>query len=146
MDEPKFKIGQVVYHTRCIERSGEVYAIHRGPREEWAYKIDEGHGRDEGVGGYPEHVLSSEKIAEPPKPKLHYKVNIGSLDAWHNEAALLLPPEEGGGFQPTVDLFNHITAHREGLIRAIEQFCQKVGIESPIVFHDSSEGRKDGRA
>lgn len=139
MSEPKFAVGQKVYHTRCVGRSGEVYArYHRGDGI-WLYQVDEGHGREQGLGGYPEHVLSLDPVTEPPKPKLYYKVNFGTLDAWMGEVALLLPPEEGGGFQPTVDLFNHITAHREGLRGAIEQFCKKVGIECPIIYDDSAD-------
>lgn len=126
MKPPKYEIGQRV-HVRV--RPEEKYTV-KGVENfggDWGYILINGHERAQySEGGL---LLDGE---QPPPPDPRTVVDLRSLDVWLREQYKILPPEEGNGYQPTIDLLNHVTDHLNGLIGAIQAWCEKVGLEYPI--------------
>jgi hypothetical protein len=140
MREAKYKVGQTLYN-RQVRRSGVVVqaVFERFVNGEWSYALDEGHGW--GGGYYPEWALSDVPVEPDRSYDKGLKVDVSSLDKWITQAARIIPEEEGGGWQPTIDMLNAVTAHRTALINHIEKFCETMGVPNPIEYGHNSRGR-----
>ncbi len=132
MNDPKFQYGQMVHHKKA-DVKGIVCNIQVSPAGGWLYGIFLD-GRGSGPSGWDEELLSSEDVVRPAPAPINagLKVSFSSLDAWVSEAAKMIPPEEGHGVQPTIDLLNHITMHRNAMIEAIDAYCDHTKILSPF--------------
>lgn len=67
------------------------------------------------------------------------KVDLRSLDAWlHEHYTKFVPPEEGHGVQPTIDLLNDIVLASNRLVEAIERYEKVQGLPPQIIIEDPS--------
>lgn len=131
MNPPKFQLGQMVHHQ--LGHSGMVTNIQFFDGE-WLYAVSSPERDMGGPSGYPEDVLHAEPLTEEmkykPRPFAPVEVDVSSVGKWISEAAKLIPPEEGNGYQPTLDAMNHVTMHHNALLEAIREFDRLAGVET----------------
>jgi hypothetical protein len=63
-------------------------------------------------------------------------IDLSSLAEWLTEQLhLQVPPEEGHGVQPIIDMINRVTDAHNALVQAVMDYCTFIGYEGhPIIY------------
>lgn len=126
MNPPKYELGQQV-HVRVRPEERYIVKGIENFGDGWSYRLENGGKWASYLEG---GLLADGEQAPPPDPLT--LIDLSSLERWLREQYKILPPEEGNGYQPTVDLLNHVTEHRNGLVGAVQEYCEKVGLDDPF--------------